>query len=710
MKGLEIKLLIVSIILFGVVGCSENKNVLNMHDVKVVPPKAPQRPIELIKHDDVRIDPWYWLNNREDQDVIQYLNEENDYLDAVMAHTKEVQQSLYDEMRGRIKEDDSTVPYKMDEYWYYTRYVEGGEYPLYCRKKESLDAEEEILGDGNLLSQGHNYFAFFVNAGNHHQHIAIATDTIGRRIYHIRFKDLKTQKWLPETIENVTGNLVWSANDDYLFYARQDPQTLRSYQIYRHKLGEDSAKDVLVYEEKDETFSCYVTSTKSRKFILIHSSATVSDEISFIPADKPLDEFSVLQPRERDLEYSVDHINGFFYIRTNYEAQNFRLVKAAPNKSSKDNWVDVIPHRKEVYLESFELFNDLLAVEERSGGLPKLRVKDWNGSRDSYIAFEEPAYTCYLGYNPDPTAAYLRFGYSSLRTPASTIDYYFEDRRQEVKKEQAVLGGFDKSWYETERLMVPVSDGTLVPVSLVYHKEHFTKDGKNPCLQYAYGSYGYSTEPYFSSARLSLLNRGFVFAIAHIRGGEEMGREWYENGKLLKKKNTFTDFVDCSKYLLAENYTSSDRLFAQGGSAGGLLMGAVVNMAGDLYKGVIADVPFVDVVTTMLDESIPLTTSEYDEWGNPNDLVYYKYMLSYSPYDNIEAKAYPNMLVTTGLHDSQVQYWEPAKWVAKLRNTKTDDNVLLLHTNMDAGHGGASGRFKRLKEVAMQYAFMLDLI
>ncbi|MCC5927805.1 MAG: S9 family peptidase [Cyclobacteriaceae bacterium] len=681
-----------------------------MHDVQVEPPKAPQKPVELIKHDQVRIDPWYWLNDRDDPEVIQYLKDENAYLDAVMAHTLDGQQRLYEEMRGRIKEDDSTVPYKIDDYWYYTRYVEGGEYPVYCRKKGTLEAEEEILGDGNLLSHGHNYFAFFVNAGNRHQHIAIATDTVGRRIYHLQFRDLASQQMLPETIENVTGNLVWSANDDYIFYTRQDPQTLRSYQIYRHKLGADPDTDVLVYEEKDETFSCYVTSTKSREFILIHSSATVSDEIRFIPADQPLAKFSMLQARERDLEYSADHINGYFYIRTNLGAQNFKLVKAPSNKASKENWVDVIPHRSDVYLEGFELFAHLLAVEERSEGLPKIRIIDWEGTRDQYIDFGEPAYTCYLAYNPDPAAAYLRYGYSSLTTPASTIDFYFEDGRQEIKKEQEVLGGFDKTWYVTERLMVPVTDGTRVPVSLVYHKDHFKKDGSNPCLQYAYGSYGYSTEPYFSSARLSLLNRGFVFAIAHIRGGEEMGREWYESGKLLKKKNTFTDFVDCSKFLLAEKYTSSNRLFAQGGSAGGLLMGAVVNLAGSLYKGVIADVPFVDVITTMLDESIPLTTSEYDEWGNPNELLYYEYMLSYSPYDNVEAKDYPNMLVTTGLHDSQVQYWEPAKWVAKLRDMKSDDNVLLLYTNMDAGHGGASGRFKRLKEVALQYAFILDLM
>ncbi|MGF1637794.1 MAG: S9 family peptidase [Cyclobacteriaceae bacterium] len=688
----------------------EEKKSKTMQDSKSSPPIAVKKPKQLIAHDHTRTDNYYWLNERENQEVIDYLNAENTYLDEVMAHTKEGQERLFEEMKGRIKQDDSSVPYKLDDFYYYTKYITGGEYPIYCRKKGSLEAEEEILADGNEMGKDYGYFSLYVNASTGHKYIAVITDTIGRRVYSIRFQDTETGVFFPETIENVTGNMTWSANDDYVFYSRQDPNTLRWNQIYRHKLGSEPNEDVLVFQEDDETFGCHVHETKSREFILISSSATVSNEVRYVKSDSPLDPFGLIQARERDLEYSVDHLNGNFYIRTNLEAKNFKLVKASESSPGKANWQDVMSHRDDYYLEGFDLFNDFIALEERNEGLVKINILKNDDQDNHYLNFEEPTYEVSLASNPDPATNLIRYNYSSLTTPNSTIDYDVVSKEKFIKKEQEVLGDFNKEFYKTERVFATAEDGTKIPISLVYHVDKFKADGKNPCLQYAYGSYGISMPAYFSPARVTLLDRGFVYAIAHIRGGEEMGRHWYEDGKLLKKKNTFTDFIACSKFLTANNYTSNDRLFAQGGSAGGLLMGAVSNLAPELYKGMIADVAFVDVVTTMLDETIPLTTGEYDEWGNPNEKQYYEYMLSYSPYDNVEKKAYPNMLLTTGLHDSQVQYWEPAKWIAKLREMKTDNNVLLLYTNMEAGHGGASGRFRRLKEVAMQYAFMFDLM
>lgn len=685
------------------------KRVKHMKDVKAVPPVAKIVPKELEKFGDVRIDNYYWLKDRDNPEVLEYLKKENAYLDQVMAPVKSLQTKLFEEIKERIKEDDSSVPYHLDDYYYYTRYVKGGEYPLYCRKKGSMDAEEELLEDGNALGKGHEFFSYFADVGLEHRMMALVMDTVGRRKYHIRFKDLKTGEMLPEIIKDVTGNIAWAKDDQYLFYARQDPQTLRSFQIFRHKLGEDQANDELVFEEKDVTFSCYVYRTKSKKYILIASSSTLSEECRYLPADQPMSELKIIQPRERNLEYSVDHYGDNFYIRTNLNAQNFKLVKAPVSAPGKENWKDVVAHREDFFLEGFEIFKDFLVLQEKNEGLNKIRIISWDKSNDHYIDFGEPAYAAWLAYNPEFNTNLVRYGYSSFTTPRSTYDYDMVSTDKTLLKRQEVLGDFDPDNYQSERVWVTARDGVKVPLSIVYRKG-FKPDGSHPGLIYGYGSYGFSTSASFSSYRLSLLDRGFVYALAHIRGGQEMGRKWYEDGKLLHKKNTFYDFIDCSKYLIDNKYTGVDKLFAQGGSAGGLLMGAVANMAPELYQGIVAQVPFVDVLTTMLDETIPLTTAEYDEWGNPNDKLYYEYIKSYSPYDHVEPKAYPNMLVTTGLHDSQVQYWEPAKWVARLRATKTDHNLLLLHINMEAGHGGASGRFKRIHETARAYAFMLDLL
>jgi oligopeptidase B len=601
------------------------------------------------------------------------------------------------------------VPYKLDDYYYYTRFEQGKEYPIHCRKKGSLEAAEEIMLDVNAMSKGHGFFAV---AGRevcwNHDLLAFAVDTVGRRIYTIQFKNLTTGEILPDRIPAVTGNMAWANDNKTFFYAKQDPTTLRSFQIYRHTLGTDPSKDVLIYEEKDDTFRCFVRRTKSKKFVMIASFQTLSSEYRYLDAGNPTGEFTVFLPRERDHEYSVDHFQDHFYIRTNYQAKNFRLMKTPVTSTGKEHWQEVIPHRDEVFLSNFEIFKDHLVLSERKNGLTQIRIIAWNGKDDHYLDFGEPAYLAYISTNPDFNTTTLRYGYTSLTTPNSVYDYDMVKRRKKLLKQDEVLRGFRSENYITERLYATARDGAKVPISVVYRKGA-KKDGNNSLLLYGYGSYGASMDATFNAARLSLIERGFVFAIAHIRGGQELGRQWYEDGKLLKKKNTFTDFIDCAKFLVQEKYTNPNKLFCQGGSAGGLLIGAVVNMAPDLFHGAIAAVPFVDVVTTMLDESIPLTTSEYDEWGNPNDKAYYDYILSYSPYDNVEAKVYPHLLVTTGLHDSQVQYWEPAKWVAKLRAMKKDNHRLLLKTNMEAGHGGASGRFRRYKETAFEYAFLLDL-
>ena len=673
------------------------------------PPVAKIIPKELEIHGHVRIDNYHWLRERENPEVIAYLKAENDYTAKVMAHAEALQNTLFEEIKGRIKQTDTSVPYKEDDYFYYTRYEESKEYPIYSRKKGSLDSPEEIMLDVNVMAEGHSFFSVRGLAVSFGQDLlAFATDTVSRRIYTLYFKNLTTGEIYSDEIPNVTGNVAWANDNKTLFYAKKDLTTLRSYQIYRHELGTDPAEDELVYQEDDDTFSCYVFKTKSKRFLMIVSSQTLSTEVRYLEADDPRGEFTVFLERKRGHEYDLDHYGEKFYIRTNDRAENFRLMETPITATGRENWKEVIPHREDVLLSSFELFRDHLVLQERKEGLIYLRIINWDGSGEHYLDFGEPAYLAYISTNPDANTQILRYGYTSMTTPNSIYDYDMVTREKVLLKQDEVLGDFDPNDYQTERLHATARDGVKVPVSIVYRKG-IQNDGSSPLLLYGYGSYGSSTNATFSASLLSLLDRGFVYAIAHIRGGQEMGRQWYENGKLLKKKNTFTDFIDCAEYLIEEGYTNRDRLFAMGGSAGGLLMGAVLNMRPDLFKGIVTRVPWVDVVTTMLDPDVPLTTSEYDEWGDPNQKEYYDYMLSYSPYDQVQAKDYPHLLVTTGLHDSQVQYWEPAKWVAKLRALKTDQNRLVLKTNMEAGHGGASGRYQRYRETAFYYAFLLDL-
>lgn len=673
------------------------------------PPRAAQRPHQLTTHGHVRVDEYFWLKERTDTAVIHYLEAENAWTDAVMTHTTAFQDSLFEEIKGRILQNDQSVPYRLDGYWYYTRFEEGKEYPIYCRKHGTLQGREEVLLDVNALAQGHGFYQVTgvqVSSGNNL--LAYAVDTVGRRLFTIRFKDLTTGRDLPDAIPGVTSNVAWARDNRTLFYTRQDPNTLRWYRIYRHVLGTAATRDSLVYEEPDETFNASVFRTKSRCFVVIASNHTLSSEYRFVDATRPAGPFTVIQPRERNLEYSVEHFGEHWYIRTNLAARNFRLVRAPLATPDTTHWEEVIPHRTDVLLEGFDIFKEYLVLSERERGLPRLRVKPWTGAGEHYIDVSEPTYYAYTTQNPEFDTRVLRYGYSSLTTPSSTFDYDMAGRGRTLLKRDSVLGGYDPARYEARRLYARAADGVDVPVSLVYRRD-LRRGGPQPLLLYGYGSYGFSTEATFSATRLSLLDRGFVFAIAHVRGGEEMGRWWYEDGKLLKKKNTFTDFIAAGEHLVTQGYTAPAMLYGQGGSAGGLLVGAVFTMRPELFQGIVAQVPFVDVVTTMLDASIPLTTSEYDEWGNPNDSTYYRYMLSYSPYDNVERRAYPHLLVTTGLHDSQVQYWEPAKWVARLRARKTDGNRLLLKTNMGAGHGGASGRYQRYRETAFVYAFLIDL-
>lgn len=676
---------------------------------EVKPPVAEKIPKELTIHGQTRVDNYYWLKGRDNPGVVEYLKAENDYTQAVMKHTEQLQEKLYNEIVGRIKQTDMSVPYKEDGYYYYTRFEEAKEYPLYCRKKESLDAAEEVFLNVNDMAKGYNYYqvaGFTVSSDKNL--IAFGVDTVSRRKYTIYFKNLKTGEILSDSIPNTSGRAAWANDNKTVFYALKD-ETLRPFKIFKHTLGTDVSKDREVFHEKDVTFEAYVYKTKSKGYIFIASESTLSSEYRYLDADNPDGQFKIIQPREKDLEYSVDHYKDRFYIQTNYEAKNFRLMEAPLDKTTKENWKEVIPHRSDVLLQGFEVFKDFLVLSERKNGLTQLRIIRWDNKSEHYLDFGEETYTAYISTNPEFDTDLLRYGYSSLTTPNSVFDYNLNTREKKLLKQEEVLGDFDSGNYKAERLYATAKDGTKIPISLVYRKG-LKKNGNNPFLLYGYGSYGASMNPGFSSVRLSLLDRGFVYAIAHIRGGQEMGRYWYEEGKLLKKKNTFTDFIACAEYLIAEKFTNPKKLFAMGGSAGGLLIGAVVNMRPDLFKAVIAAVPWVDVVTTMLDPSVPLTTGEYDEWGNPNNKEYYDYMLSYSPYDNVEAKDYPAMLVTTGLQDSQVQYWEPAKWAAKLRALKTDKNILLLKTEMEAGHGGVSGRFRRFRETALEYAFMLDLL
>ncbi|MGW8314119.1 MAG: S9 family peptidase [Bacteroidales bacterium] len=674
------------------------------------PPVAAKKPKELTIHGDTRTDPYFWLRERKNPEVIAYLEAENAYREAVMKSTESLQTKLYEEMVGRIKQDDASVPYLENGYYYYTRYEEGKEYPVYCRKKGSLEAPEEVLADVNEMARGYDYYhvgGMSVSPDN--RFLAIGIDTVSRRKYTLRIKDLESGEMLADAIPLTTGRSTWAADSKTLFYTLKDDQTLRSKAILRHARGTEASEDVPVYEETDETYSVYVFKTKSKKYIMIGSSSTLTNEYRFLPADQPEGEFNVIQPRERGLEYSVSHFGDYFYILTNLDAVNFRLMRTPVGKTTRENWEEVIGHRDEVFLEDMEIFRDYLVLEERQEGLTRLRVIRWEDGSEHDVDMGEEVYAATISTNPEFDTKWLRFAYSSLTTPNSVFDYQMESREKKLIKRDEVVGGdFDPSNYEARRIYATADDGKRIPMSIVYRKGT-ELNGQNPTLLYGYGSYGITMDPGFSSARLSLIDRGFVFAIAHIRGSQVYGRPWYEDGKLLNKMNTFTDFNDCAESLIGAGYTGPDHLYAMGGSAGGLLMGAVINLQPELYHGVIAAVPFVDVVTTMLDDDIPLTTGEYDEWGNPNDETYYRYMLSYSPYDQVEAKAYPHLLVTTGLHDSQVQYWEPAKWVAKLRDMKTDDHLLLLYCNMETGHGGASGRFERLKETAMEYTFLLYL-
>ncbi len=682
-----------------------------MPNTLLKPPFAKINPRTLEKHGHIRTDNYYWLNQRENPEVIDYLNQENAYYQQETAHTIDFQKDLFEEMKARIKEDDESVPYFYNGYYYITRFEKGKDYPIHSRKKENLEAKEEILFDCNEMAKGHSYFNLAgISVSEDNTLVAFGIDTVSRRQYTIQIKNLLTGEILPVKIENTTGGATWASDNSTLFYSRKDEVTLRSDKIYKHKIGTATKNDILVYFEKDETFDVSVYKSKSKKYIIINSSSTLTTEYQTVLSATPDVKFKVFQKRTRGLEYSMSHFDEHFYIVTNKDkATNFKLMKTPEIATSKENWVDVIPHREDVLLEDIDIFKDYLVVSERFDGLNRIRIMPWSGKGEYYLPFESETYMAYTTTNLDFDTEILRYGYQSLATSASVIDFNMKTKEKKILKEQEVLGGkFNKNNYIEERIWATAKDGTKVPISMIYRKGN-TKNGKNPLLLYAYGSYGVTMDCHFSSVRLSLLDRGFIYAIAHIRGGEDLGREWYEDGKLLKKKNTFTDFIDCSQFLIDQKYTSANHLYAEGGSAGGLLMGAIVNMEPKLYNGVIAQVPFVDVVTTMLDETIPLTTGEYDEWGNPNVKKYYNYMLSYSPYDNVVAQDYPNLYISTGLHDSQVQYWEPAKWVAKLRVTKTNNNKLYLDTNMDAGHGGASGRFEAIKEIAKEYSFLLDL-
>ena len=684
-------------------------------------PDAAQKPHTTDIHGLQLQDDYFWMRLSDEQkaakesdaqttEVVDYLKAENAYTKEAMAPTEGLQEKIYEEIVGRIKKDDESVPVLDKGYWYYSRYEEGKEYPYSCRKKGSMEAAEEVMLDQPSMAEGHNYFAIGGRSVSPDNNLLVyGVDTISRRQYTLYIKDLATGEVFADRIPETTGGATWANDNKTLFYSKKDPLTLRSSQVYRHVLGTDVSEDVLVYEEKDETFSCGIGKTKSEAYLMIASYATVSTEYRFLDANDPNGEWKVLQPRERDLEYSVSHYGDDFYIVTNRNAKNFKLVKTSTDATTYEHWEDVLGHRDDVLLEGIEIFNRWLVVDERKNGLTQIRLIRWDGSEDKYIPFNDPAYSAGVGANPDFNASRLRYGYTSMTTPSSVLEYDFDSGEITQLKQQEVLGGtFDPANYVSERLMVEARDGAMVPVSIVYRKGT-ERNGKNPLLLYAYGSYGASMDAGFSVARLSLLDRGFVYAMAHIRGGSEMGRHWYEDGKLFNKMNTFNDYIDCGQAMVDEKFTSSDHMYAMGGSAGGLLMGAVMNMAPNLFNGVIAAVPFVDVINTMLDESIPLTTGEFDEWGNPKDKAYFDYIMQYSPYDNVAAQDYPHTLVTTGYWDSQVQYWEPAKWMAKLRDVKTDDHLLIMECNMETGHGGASGRFERIKEVALEYAFMFML-
>ena len=662
-------------------------------------------------HGDTRIDEYYWLNQRGDKKVIDYLNAENSYRDLYMKDYKGLEEELFQEIKSRIKEDDSSVPYLDNGYYYYTRYEKGKQYPIYCRKKGNLEAKEEVLIDANIMSEGYDYFRVGdIEISPDDKVMAYSIDTLSRRIYTIYFMNLETREVHKENIKNTSGSITWANNSKTLFYNLKDIETLRTDRVMMHNFNSNSTDKEIFFEE-DETFSVYSYKTKNDKYIIIGSSATLSQEFRYVSADSPNKDFKIFQKRVNGLEYSIDHFDGKWFIRTNKDkATNFKLMICDENRTNKENWKDYISHRQDVLLEDIDLFNNHLVITERKTGLRRIEIRPWKGGNSHYIEFEDEAYSLYSSTNLETNTIKFRFSYSSMTTPNSVIEYDMNSKEKIILKETEVLGGkFDKNNYVSLRVWAPARDGKKIPISLVYRKDMY-KNGENPLLLYGYGSYGITNNASFSSVRLSLLDRGFVYAIAHIRGSQYLGREWYDDGKMFKKKNTFYDFIDSGKFLIKEGYSNDEKLFAMGGSAGGLLMGAVVNMEPKLFRGIVAGVPFVDVITTMLDEDIPLTTFEYDEWGNPNNKDSYDYMLSYSPYDQVEEKEYPAIFITTGYHDSQVQYFEPAKWIARLRDRRTNNEPLLMYCNMDAGHGGASGRFEAYKETAMEYAFFISLL
>ena len=675
------------------------------------PPKTKKIEKVLEIHGDRRIDPYFWLNERENPDVIKYLEEENDYCGLIMRDTEDLQQKLFEEMKARYKKDDESIPYFFNKYWYSVRYEEGKEYSIFCRRHGSPDSPEEIILDENILAEGNEYYeigSLAVSPGN--DIAAFSEDKVGRRLFTIRFKNLSTGEFLEDEIANTAGKAVWANDNQHVFYVKKS-RTLRSYKVYRHKIGTDPAEDLLVYHEKDTSFDVSIYKAKSQEFIFIAASNSVSDEHRFIPADDVDSDWKIIAKRAKNFEYAVEHFQDQFYIITNADgAENFKLITTPVAQPSRENWKDLVPYRPEILLEGFEVFKDYLVLEEREKGLLRLKIIESATGEAHYLQFSDPAYTAYIGLNLEFNTAKLRYGYTSLTKPAATLEYDMKSRETTVIRKQEVLGGtFKEENYVSERIWARSRDGkNEIPISLVYHKDT-KKSADTPLLLYGYGSYGHTVDAGFSAVRLSLLDRGFIYAIAHIRGGEYLGRHWYEDGKMLAKRNTFYDFVDAAGHLIAESYTSPRHMYAMGGSAGGLLVGAVLNMAPELFHGAVAQVPFVDVVTTMLDETIPLTAGEYEEWGDPRNEEYYHYMKSYSPYDNISQQQYPHLLVTTGLHDSQVQYWEPAKWVAKLRDCKSDNNLLLFKTDMSSGHGGASGRFESFREDALEFAFLLKL-
>ncbi|MCA6380758.1 MAG: S9 family peptidase [Cytophagales bacterium] len=709
-----IKLIGLVWVAFALVQCQKKAE---QSESAVKPPVADKEAKELTGN---RIDNYYWMKlsdeqknatqkDEQTQKVVNYLTAENDYLKTNLKHTEGLQKKVYDEIIGRIKQTDESVPYKDNGYWYYTRFEQGAEYPIYCRKKGTLQGIEEILLNVNDMAKGHSYYSITgLSVSEDNNLLAYAEDSVSRRRYTVYVKDLRTGKLVEEPVPNTEGQVTWANDNKTYFYTKKDSATLRSRWIIKHKVGTTYKSDPVVSEEKDETFYTGIYKTKSNKFLVIWAGSTLTNHYQILDANTPDGKFKEFNPRERGLEYSIDHYGDKFYVVTNLEARNFRLMETPDTKTAKANWKEKIAHRKDTLLQSIEIFKNHLVLSERAQANTLMRIINQKTNETHYLNFGEPAYTIYPSINLDFDTELLRYGYTSMTTPNSTYDYNMNTKQRTLLKQQEVVGGYKSEEYQTERIWAEATDGTKIPMSIVY-KKGLQKNGNNPTMLYGYGSYGASMDPTFSITRLSLLNRGFVYAIAHIRGGQEMGRQWYEDGKLFKKKNTFTDFINCAEFLIEEKYTQPEKLFATGGSAGGLLMGAVVNMRPDLFKGVIAAVPFVDVITTMQDESIPLTTGEFDEWGNPKDPESYMYMLEYSPYDQVKPQNYPNMLVTTGFHDSQVQYWEPAKWVAKLRAMKTDNNKLLLRTNMETGHGGTTGRFKRYEEISQEYAFVLDL-